>query len=99
MVATLHRPANVDNPERAAELVQALHEMATKLDVIIPLDPRGRATLTAAGLLNSERSTRWTSSATVEFMSLVRGAAAIVTDSGGMQEETRCCACPAYPAP
>jgi UDP-N-acetylglucosamine 2-epimerase len=55
VVATLHRPANVDNPERAAELVQALHEVATKLDVIIPLHPRGRATLTAAGLLDNER--------------------------------------------
>ncbi len=53
VVATLHRPANVDSPERAAELVRALHEVAAELDVIIPLHPRGRATLTAAGLLAS----------------------------------------------
>src|SRR5580700_3670057 len=51
VVATLHRPANVDSPERAAELVRALREVAAELDVIIPLHPRGRATLTAAGLL------------------------------------------------
>ena len=88
VVATLHRPANVDNPERAAELVQALHEVATKLDVIIPLHPRGRATLTAAGLLDSERIHAVDPLGYVEFMSLVRGAAAIVTDSGGVQEET-----------
>ena len=88
VVATLHRPANVDNPERAAELVQALHEVATKLDVIIPLHPRGRATLTAAGLLDSERINAVDPLGYVEFMSLVRGAAAIVTDSGGVQEET-----------
>jgi UDP-N-acetylglucosamine 2-epimerase (non-hydrolysing) len=108
VVATLHRPANVDSPERAASLVRALHEVAREIDVIIPLHPRGRATLTAAGLLSpTPRAPRGASdgSATVsdargprihvteplsyiEFMSLVRGAAAIVTDSGGVQEET-----------
>src|SRR5580692_7665517 len=52
VVATLHRPANVDSPQVAAGLVRALHEVAAELDVIIPLHPRGRATLTAAGLLS-----------------------------------------------
>jgi UDP-N-acetylglucosamine 2-epimerase len=105
VVATLHRPANVDSPERAAELVRALHEVAAELDVIIPLHPRGRATLTAAGLLSpggaTPRAPRGTPDEKtsprihlteplgyIEFMSLVRGAAAIVTDSGGVQEET-----------
>jgi UDP-N-acetylglucosamine 2-epimerase len=111
VVATLHRPANVDSPERAASLVKALHEVARELDVIIPLHPRGRATLTAAGLLSpggaTPRTPRSASDGKVkipdaraprihvieplgyiEFMSLVRGAAAIVTDSGGVQEET-----------
>jgi UDP-N-acetylglucosamine 2-epimerase len=94
VVATLHRPANVDSPERAAELVRALHEVAAELDLIIPLHPRGRATLTAAGLLSpggdngSPRIHVVDPLGYVEFMSLVRGAAAIVTDSGGVQEET-----------
>ena len=115
VVATLHRPANVDSPERAAELVRALREVAAEFDVIIPLHPRGRATLTAAGLLSPRVSPGDASPGTplgasdgtptvsdvhsprihvvdplgyVEFMSLVRGAAAIVTDSGGVQEET-----------
>jgi UDP-N-acetylglucosamine 2-epimerase (non-hydrolysing) len=88
VVATLHRPANVDSPERAAELVRALHEVASELDVIIPLHPRGRATLTAAGLLEVPRIRVVDPLGYVEFMSLVRGAAAIVTDSGGVQEET-----------
>ena len=100
VVATLHRPANVDSPEVAAELVRALHEVAAELDVIIPLHPRGRATLTAAGLLSPPGSAEGTPPRDapgihvvdplgyVEFMSLVRGAAAIVTDSGGVQEET-----------
>jgi UDP-N-acetylglucosamine 2-epimerase (non-hydrolysing) len=88
VVATLHRPANVDSPERAAELVRALHEVASELDVIIPLHPRGRATLTAAGLLDSPDIHVAEPLGYIEFMSLVRGAAAIVTDSGGVQEET-----------
>jgi UDP-N-acetylglucosamine 2-epimerase (non-hydrolysing) len=88
VVATLHRPANVDSPERAAGLVRALHEVAAELDVIIPLHPRGRATLTAAGLLEEERVHVVDPLGYIEFMSLVRGAAAIVTDSGGVQEET-----------
>jgi UDP-N-acetylglucosamine 2-epimerase (non-hydrolysing) len=88
VVATLHRPANVDSPERAASLVRALHEVARELDVIIPLHPRGRATLTAAGLTGSPRIHVVEPLGYIEFMSLVRGAAAIVTDSGGVQEET-----------
>jgi UDP-N-acetylglucosamine 2-epimerase (non-hydrolysing) len=88
VVATLHRPANVDSPAIAAELVKALHEVAAELDVIFPLHPRGRATLTAAGLLEAPRIKVTDPLGYIEFMSLVRGAAAIVTDSGGVQEET-----------
>jgi UDP-N-acetylglucosamine 2-epimerase len=88
VVATLHRPANVDSPDRAAELVRALHEVAAELDVIIPLHPRGRANLTAAGLLESPNVRVVDPLGYTEFMSLVRGAGAIVTDSGGVQEET-----------
>jgi UDP-N-acetylglucosamine 2-epimerase (non-hydrolysing) len=88
VVATLHRPANVDSPVIAAELVKALHAVAAELDVIFPLHPRGRATLTAAGLLEAPRVRVTDPLGYIEFMSLVRGAAAIVTDSGGVQEET-----------
>jgi len=88
VVATLHRPANVDSPQVAAELVRALHEVAAELDVIIPLHPRGRATLAEAGLLDAPRVRVADPLGYIEFMSLVRGAAAVVTDSGGVQEET-----------
>src|SRR5689334_21153802 len=49
-VATLHRPANVDTPAAAAALVAMLREVAARLPVVLPLHPRGRATLEAAGL-------------------------------------------------
>jgi UDP-N-acetylglucosamine 2-epimerase (non-hydrolysing) len=49
-VATLHRPANVDTPAAAAARVGALREATDRLPVVLPLHPRGRAMLAAAGL-------------------------------------------------
>ena len=49
VVATLHRPANVDSPDDAAALVKGLHAVADQAEVVLPLHPRGRAGLEAAG--------------------------------------------------
>ena len=87
-VATLHRPANVDTPEAAGRLVAALHELAARLPIVLPLHPRGRAMLTSVGLLDVPRLTVVDPLGYLEFLSLVRGAALVVTDSGGIQEET-----------
>jgi UDP-N-acetylglucosamine 2-epimerase (non-hydrolysing) len=87
-VATLHRPANVDTVEAASRLVAALHELAARLPIVLPLHPRGRATLTAAGLLDVPGLQVVEPLGYVEFLSLVRGSAVVVTDSGGIQEET-----------
>ena len=65
VVATLHRPANVDSPERGRGAGQRLHEVAAELDVIIPLHPRGRATLDRRRVCSTRRgSAWWTRSAT-----------------------------------
>ena len=87
-VATLHRPANVDTPAAAARLVDALRVLAERLPVVLPLHPRGRATLGAAGLLDVPGIQVVDPLGYLEFLSLVRGAALVVTDSGGIQEET-----------
>jgi UDP-N-acetylglucosamine 2-epimerase (non-hydrolysing) len=87
-VATLHRPANVDDPAAAARAVAALRGVADQVRLVIPLHPRGRATLEAAGLAGSERLVIVEPLGYLEFISLVRGAALVVTDSGGIQEET-----------
>jgi UDP-N-acetylglucosamine 2-epimerase (non-hydrolysing) len=87
-VATLHRPANVDTPEAAAALVAALGEATLRLPVVLPLHPRGRATLVAAGLEDISRLRVVDPLGYVDFLSLVRGAAVVITDSGGIQEET-----------
>ena len=88
VVATLHRPANVDDSRDVAVLTAALHEVAGQLDVIIPVHPRGRAALEAAGLHRHPRIHVCEPLGYLEFVALVRGAAAVVTDSGGVQEET-----------
>jgi UDP-N-acetylglucosamine 2-epimerase len=88
VVATLHRPSNVDDPVIAAGLVRALHEIAAVIDVVIPVHPRGRAVLEQAGLGSHPRVHAVEPLGYLEFMALVRGAAAVATDSGGVQEET-----------
>ena len=87
-VATLHRPANVDTADAATALVSALHGVADQLDLVLPLHPRGRATLEAVGLLDHPRLHVEEPLGYVEFMGLVRGASLVLTDSGGVQEET-----------
>ena len=88
VVATLHRPSNVDDPRAAAALVQALHQVADEMELIIPVHPRGRAALRAAGLGTHPRLHVCDPLGYLEFMALVKGASAVITDSGGVQEET-----------
>jgi UDP-N-acetylglucosamine 2-epimerase (non-hydrolysing) len=88
VVATLHRPANVDDPADARTLVTAMHAVADQARVVIPLHPRGRAGLAAAGLFEHPGVSVLEPLGYVEFLGLVRGADAVVTDSGGVQEET-----------
>jgi len=96
-VVTLHRPSNVDEPSRLAEVVEALLAVQRQLPLVFPVHPRTRQRLEAAGLaaplaaggLRLEGPLPY-----ARFMSLVEGAAAIVTDSGGIQEETTYLAIP-----
>lgn len=87
-VATLHRPANVDTPEAAAAVTRAVHGISAQLPLVIPLHPRGRAMLAEAGLEATDRTRLLDPLGYLEFLSLVRGAALVLTDSGGVQEET-----------
>jgi UDP-N-acetylglucosamine 2-epimerase (non-hydrolysing) len=87
-VATLHRPANVDTPAAATRLVAALRELAERLPVVLPLHPRGRRMLGSVGLNELPGIHVVEPLGYLDFLSLVRGAAVVVTDSGGIQEET-----------
>jgi UDP-N-acetylglucosamine 2-epimerase len=87
-VATMHRPANVDEPEQAARIAAMLRGVSELVTLVVPLHPRGRPTLEAAGLIAGDRLRIVDPLGYVDFLSLVRGAALVVTDSGGIQEET-----------
>ncbi|MGH2969766.1 MAG: non-hydrolyzing UDP-N-acetylglucosamine 2-epimerase [Solirubrobacteraceae bacterium] len=90
VLVTLHRPANVDDDERLARIVEGLAGLAVRVPVVFPLHPRTRQRLTpmgdahrllAAGVLCGPPLSY------VDFLSLQAGAGAIVTDSGTVQEE------------
>ena len=88
LVGTLHRPANVDADDDVHRLVAAVHQAADLAPIVVPLHPRGRGRLEAAGILDHPGVRLTEPLGYLEFMGLVRGAAAVVTDSGGVQEET-----------
>lgn len=87
-VVTLHRPSNVDDPTRAAEIVAALADVAAHLPLVFPVHPRGRATLADAGLMTNPGITVTDPLGYLDFMSLVATCELAITDSGGIQEET-----------
>ncbi|MFS0736901.1 UDP-N-acetylglucosamine 2-epimerase (non-hydrolyzing) [Sphingomonas sp. 1P06PA] len=90
-VVTLHRPSNVDDPAQLRTLVAALIACQTQLPLVFPVHPRTAKALAAVGLDEAlkDAGVRLTGPIPyIRFMSLVSSAAAIVTDSGGLQEET-----------
>ena len=87
-VATIHRPANVDSASAAAMVAHALLEVAERIPLVIPLHPRGRDMLGAAGLVSGPRLCLVEPLGYLDFVSLVAGARLVITDSGGIQEET-----------
>lgn len=88
LVVTLHRPALVDGP-LLAEAVAALKEVAKELRVVFPMHPRTAGNLRAAGLSFDDSDVHVVAPlGYLDFVSLVDGAAGVLTDSGGIQEET-----------
>ncbi len=87
-VATMHRPSNVDDPAQAARVVTMLRAVAAQLPLVVPLHPRGRPALEAAGLVSDAQLRVIEPVGYVDFLSLVRGSTVVITDSGGIQEET-----------
>ena len=90
-VVTLHRPSNVDGEERLRALAEALVALQARLPLVFPVHPRTAAKLAETGLgdVLTGAGVRLTDSLPYKrFMSLVLGAKLVVTDSGGIQEET-----------
>ena len=87
-VVTLHRPSNVDDPEAFARIAGALKEIATELPLIFPVHPRTRANLDKFGIDLGPNVTLAGPQAYMAFLNLWKDAAVVLTDSGGLQEET-----------
>jgi UDP-N-acetylglucosamine 2-epimerase (non-hydrolysing) len=87
VVVTLHRPSNVDDPERIGMLASVLSEIALEREVVFPAHPRTRRRLEKAGLtMGNVRMLEPVGY--LEMLDLIEHAFAVVTDSGGLQEET-----------
>jgi len=87
VVVTLHRPSNVDDDSRIRVLAGVLSEIGLQRRVVFPAHPRTQRRLAAAGL-EMKRVTLMEPVSYLEMLSLVEHAYAVVTDSGGLQEET-----------
>ena len=90
VVATLHRPANVDDPGTLRELVETLACLSEAGPVLFPVHPRTRKHLGALGLGAGQHGDLRLIEPLgyLEMLGLVAGAALVITDSGGLQEET-----------
>jgi len=90
-VVTLHRPGNVDSLPRLRHIMQELLALAGQTRLILPLHPRTHGNLVKFGFLHLLTSCKQISITPpvgyIEFLSLVMGSQAIITDSGGIQEE------------
>lgn len=101
-LVTLHRPSNVDDPEKLAGIMEQLETIGAELPVLFPVHPRTRKCLVSLKQYEFLSDTTNTSAsqsrhsniifteplAYIAFMNLVCNARIIITDSGGIQEET-----------
>ncbi len=87
-VITLHRPSNVDSADMMARIGGALTEIAQELPLIFPVHPRTRANLTKFNIDLGPNITLVGPQGYMAFLDLWKHAAVVLTDSGGLQEET-----------
>jgi len=87
-VVTLHRPSNVDDAAMMARIGGALKEIAAELPLLFPVHPRTRANLDKFGIDLGPNVTLVGPQPYMAFLNVWKDAAVVLTDSGGLQEET-----------
>ena len=87
-VVTLHRPSNVDDPVLFSRIMNALNTVAESIPLVFPVHPRTRQALDKSGLVVSENIHFTKPLSYMDFLNLWKDAAFVMTDSGGLQEET-----------
>ena len=91
-LVTLHRPSNVDVPQNLSGLMDCLNKLSSRIPVVFPIHPRTRSNLERFGIC--QEVTKNGSIILIpplgylEFLGLLKSAALVLTDSGGIQEET-----------
>jgi UDP-N-acetylglucosamine 2-epimerase (non-hydrolysing) len=89
-LVTLHRPSNVDDLDWLQRMVKVLCQLSNQLQILFPIHPRTRQRLCAAGIkMEGEEGVRFCEPMPyLEFLALEMRASLVITDSGGIQEET-----------
>ena len=90
-VVTLHRPSNVDDADTLRALLSVLGEVAAQLPLVFALHPRTRNNIERfglSGLIDTRRTALLPPQGYLEMLGLMRDATLVLTDSGGLQEET-----------
>jgi UDP-N-acetylglucosamine 2-epimerase (non-hydrolysing) len=90
-VVTLHRPSNVDEPETLQRLLGVLREVSERVPLVFALHPRTRGNIERfglQGLVDGARIALLPPQGYLEMLGLMAGATVVLTDSGGLQEET-----------
>lgn len=91
-LVTLHRPSNVDCRDAMAEILKGFEEISAELPVVFPIHPRTRKNLEAMGFADATQKTPGLNLIEplgyLDFLKLMSEAAVVLTDSGGIQEET-----------
>ncbi len=85
---TLHRPSNVDDDHSLRSLMKAINRVSLQLPVIFPVHPRTRDRLSKAGIVLAEGVKLCEPLPYLSFLGMMAKAKCVLTDSGGIQEET-----------
>ena len=89
ILVTLHRPSNVDDMDSLGEILKALAEIGKEVPVLFPVHPRTRQRIDSFGLQSAANYIRLLEPlGYLDFLALQVHAGLVLTDSGGIQEET-----------
>ena len=87
-ILTLHRPSNVDSPEALRRIAAILNQVAEQIPLVFPVHPRTRGKLLSERILLAPAVHMSQPLPYAEFLFLMKDAQVVLTDSGGIQEET-----------
>ncbi|HLX76595.1 MAG TPA: UDP-N-acetylglucosamine 2-epimerase (non-hydrolyzing) [Terriglobales bacterium] len=87
-LVTLHRPSNVDDPQMLQGILRVLGEISSETAVIFPIHPRTRQRIAQLGFQPGGNFHFWEPQSYLQFLALQQRATVVITDSGGIQEET-----------